>query len=125
MDYGRIPLKIERKELKPGIIVLMMTGPIRTGPHCHQIEKKVEELMASGENRLVFDLAGVYVIDSSGVGEIVTCFSKLKKSGGFLRLANVGVTLSGVLKMTHLDRVIKIYPTALAASEDLRPDGVA
>ena len=46
----------------------------------------------------------------------------LKKSGGFWCLANVGVTLSGILKMTHLDRVIKIYPTALSASEDSRPN---
>jgi anti-sigma B factor antagonist len=125
MDYGRIPLKIERKEMKPGIVVLMITGSIRMGPDCKQIGDKVEELMAAGENRVVFDLSGVHIMDSSGLGQIVTCFCKLKKSGGFLRLATVGGTLSGLLKMTHVDRVIKIYPTALAASEDLRSDGVA
>jgi anti-sigma B factor antagonist len=122
MDYGGILLKIERKEMKPGVVVLVMTGALRMGPDCQQIEKKVEELMAAGENRLVFDLSGVHVMDSSGLGQIVTCFSRLKKSGGFLRLAGVGGTLSGILKMTHLDKVIKIYPTALAASQDFRPD---
>lgn len=124
MDYGGILLKIERKEMKPGVVVLVMTGTLRMGPDCRQIEKKVEELMAAGENCLVFDLSGVHIMDSSGVGQIVTCFSRLKKSGGFLRLAGVGGTLSGILKMTHLDKVIKIYPTALAASQDFRPDEV-
>jgi len=125
MEYGRIPLKIERKELKPGIVVLMMTGPIRLGPHCKQIEEQVEKLIAAGEKRLVFDLSGVYNLDSGGLAQIVACLSKLKKSGGFLRLAGVGGTVSEVFKMTHVDRVIKIYPTALAASEDLRPDSEA
>ena len=109
--------------MKPGVVVLMITGSIRMGPDCRQIGDKVEELMASGESRLVFDLAGVHVIDSSGLGQIVTCFCKLKKSGGFLRLSGVGETLNGILKMTHVDRVIKIYSTALAASDDVRPDG--
>jgi anti-sigma B factor antagonist len=125
MDYGRIPLKIERKELKPGIAVLMMTGPIRLGPHCKQIEEQVEKLIAAGEKRLVFDLSGVYNLDSGGLGQIVACLSKLKKSGGFLRLTGVGGTLSGIFKMTHVDRVIKIYPTALAACEDCRQDSEA
>lgn len=111
--------------MKPGVVVLMMTGPIRMGPYCQEIAKKVEELMAAGENRLVFDLSGVDIMDSSGLGEIVACFSKLKKSGGFLRLAGVGVTITGILKMTHVDRVIKIYPTALAASEDFQQDDEA
>jgi len=123
MDYARIPLRIERKELKPGIVVLMMTGPIQMGPHCKQIEEKVAELIDAGERRLVFDLSGVHTMDSTGLGEIVACFSKLKKSGGLLRLAGIGGTLSGLLKMTHVDRVIKIYPTALAASEDVWTDG--
>ena len=90
MDYARIPLKIERKELSPGIVVLMMSGPIRMGPHCKQIEEQVDKLIAAGEKRLVFDLSGVYNLDSSGLGQIVTCLSKLKQSGGFLRLAGVG-----------------------------------
>ena len=118
MDYGRIPLKIERKEIKPGIVVLLMTGPISLGPHCKQIEEQVEK-------RLVFDLSGVYTLDSGGLGQIVACLTKLKKSGGFLRLAGVGGTLSAIFKMTHVDRIIKIYPTALAASEDFRQDSEA
>ena len=125
MDYCRIPLKIERKEIKPGIVVLMMTGPISLGPKCKQIEEQVEKLIAAGEKRLVFDLSGVYTLDSGGLGQIVACLTKLKKSGGFLRLAGVGGTLSAILKMTHVDRIIKIYPTALAASEDFRQDSEA
>ena len=125
MAYGRIPLKIERKEIKPGIVVLMMTGPISLGPHCKQIEEQVEKLIAAGEKRLVFDLSGVYTLDSGGLGQIVACLTKLKKCGGFLRLAGVGGTLSAIFKMTHVDRIIKIYPTALAASEDFRQDSEA
>ena len=125
MASGGFPLKIERKEIKPGVVVLVMTGRIQMGPDCKQIEKRVEELIATSENRVVFDLTGVHILDSSGVGQIVTCFSKLKKTGGALRLAGVGGMLAGTLKMTHVDQVIEIYPTALAAAEDFGPNGGA
>jgi hypothetical protein len=42
----------------------------------------------------------------------------LKNSGGTLRLAGAKGMVQGVLRLTHVDRVIGIYPTAGEACQD-------
>jgi anti-sigma B factor antagonist len=81
----------------------------------------VEEIIRRHETCAIFDLSGVSFIDSSGVGTVVRCLTKLKKLGGTLRLTGVKGMVEGVLKLTQVDRVLEIYPTALEASQDLPP----
>jgi anti-sigma B factor antagonist len=84
-----IPLKIAKKEIRPGVVVLELSGRIHMGPDCQRIEQEVEQLLGRSEKRLIFDLSKVSNVDSSGVAQIVKCFSKLKNSGGSLCLAGV------------------------------------
>jgi anti-sigma B factor antagonist len=114
-------MEFTKKQIRPGVSVLEMTGSIRIGPNCQQIEQAVEEIIRQHETCAIFDLSGVPYIDSSGVGTLVKCLAKLKKLGGTLRLAGVKGMVAGVLKLTQVDRVLKIYPTASEASQDLPP----
>ena len=118
-----IPLKIAKREIRPGVVVLELTGRIHMGPDCQRIEQEVEQLLDRSEKRLIFDLSKVSNVDSSGVAQIVKCFSKLKNSGGSLRLAGVTGMLVGVFKITHVDEVIEIYPTAFEAAGNFLPEG--
>jgi len=110
-------VEIEKKEIKPGIVVLEMTGEILMGPDCQRIEQELEQLLRQNEKRVIFDLSGISKIDSTGVGKIVRCFSQLKKSGGCLCLAGVKGMVEHAFKLTQVQKVIGIYPTALDASE--------
>lgn len=111
-------MDITRKAIKPGIVALEMKGRILMGPDCQQIEKEVEQALAQGDKRVILDLTGVFQIDSAGVGKIVMCYTRLKKSGGDLRLAGVKGMLDGVFKMTQVHKVIEMYPTAAEAAEN-------
>ncbi len=106
------PLQITKKEIQPGIVVLEIAGPIHMGPACHQITQEVENSLGRSENRLIFDLTKATFLDSGGLGEIVRCFSKAKKSGGSLRTAGAQGMIATVIKLTKVDRVIEMYPTA-------------
>lgn len=114
-------MDIRKKQISPGVVVLEITESIRMGADCQRIRQEVEQLIGRNETRIVFDLSTVQYIDSSGVGNIVRCLSRLKESGGALRLAGVQGMVQGVLKLTQVDKVIGIYPTALAASENFPP----
>jgi anti-sigma B factor antagonist len=118
-----IPLQIAKKEIRPGIVVLEMTGAIHMGPACQRIGQEVEHLLGRNENRLIFDLSKVTFLDSGGLGEIVKCFSKVKKSGGSLRLAGVKGMIATVIKITKVDKIIEIYPTAVEAAVNFLPEG--
>jgi len=94
-----------------------MSGSILMGPDCQRIEQELEQLLRQNETRVIFDLSGISTIDSSGVGKIVSCFSRLKKSGGSLRLAGLKGMVEHAFKLTQVHKVIGIYPTASDASE--------
>jgi anti-sigma B factor antagonist len=114
-------MEFTKKQIRPGVVVLEMTGSIRIGRNCQQIEHVVEDLIRRHETCAIFDFSGVSFIDSSGLGTVVKCLTKLKKLGGTLRLTGVKGMVKGVLELTQINRVIEIYPTASEASQDLPP----
>jgi anti-anti-sigma factor len=112
-------MEFTKKQVRPGVVVLGMTGSIRIGPNCQQIELALEEIIRQGGVWVVFDLSGVSYIDSAGIGTVVRSLAKLRKSGGTLRLCGVKGMVDGVLKLTRIDRSIEVFPTADEAAEGL------
>ena len=66
-------LTIGRKEIGPDIAVLEMNGRIVLGNDAKNVEWKLAELLKEDRKKVVFDLKGVTVVDSTGVGIIVMC----------------------------------------------------
>ncbi len=114
-------MEFTKRQIRPGVVVVEMTGSIRIGPNCQEIEQVVEDLIRRHETQVIFDISGVSFIDSSGIGTLVRSLTKLKKLGGTLRLTGVKGMVEGVFKLTQIDRVFEVYPTASEASQDLPP----
>jgi anti-sigma B factor antagonist len=114
-------MNLKKKQIGPGIVVLEMTDRIASGRDCQRIHEEVDLLIRENQTRVVFDLSGVYYMDSAAVGSIVRSLCSLKNSGGTLRLAGAKGMVQGVLRLTHVDRVIRIYPTAGEACHDSPP----
>lgn len=111
-------LEISKGQLKDGIAVLTMRGSIHTGPDCRRVEHEVEDLLRGNQTRTIFDLTGITHIDSAAIGTLVRCYSRFKNAGGMLRLAGCNGMIDSSLKLTKVDKVISIFPTASAAAED-------
>jgi anti-sigma B factor antagonist len=103
---------------KQGVTVLQMKGSIHSGPDCRRVEQETETLIGAKETFVIFDLSDVTHIDSAAIGSIVRCFSRLKNSGGYLRLAGCTGMIESSIKLTQLHKVLEIYPTAAAAAEN-------
>ncbi len=110
-------MQIAKKELKPGVLVLELSGPLQMGVECKQLELAFDEIVRQNRARVVLDLSGLTKLDSGGLGKIVNCFSRLKNAGGSLCLAGTTGMIDGVLKLAHADHFLKSYPTVLAAAE--------
>lgn len=111
-------MNLNKREIQPGIWVLEMSGNVHMGADCQRVDREVEGHIEKQQTRLIFDLGKVDHIDSAFVGQIVKSFSRLKKAGGTLRLAAMKGMVEGVLKMTQVDKVIAVFPSAAAAAED-------
>lgn len=102
---------------KPGVTVVQMKGSIHSGPDCRRVENEIEQLIDAKSNFVILDLSGVTHIDSAAIGSIVRCFTRMKGSGGKLCLAGCVGMIEASLKLTRLDKVLDIFPTAAAAAD--------
>ena len=110
-------MQILKKEFKPGVIILELSGPLQMGVECKQLELALDQLITDKNTRVVMDLSRLTKLDSGGLGKLVNCFSRLKTAGGALCLAGTTGMIDGVLKLAHADRFLKAYPTAREAAE--------
>jgi anti-sigma B factor antagonist len=109
-------VEIVRKQMEPGVVVLELVGPLQMGMECTRLGLAIDQLIKEKQRRLVLDFSRVSKMDSGGVGRLVTCFSQFKIAGGMMHLAGIQGMVNGVLKLTKVDRLIKIYPTVKEAA---------
>jgi anti-sigma B factor antagonist len=63
---------------------------------------------------VVFALGNIQLMDSSGLGSLVSLL-KLLPAGGVIRLAEVSATLEKLLARTRLNNVLPVFPTVALA----------
>ena len=109
-------LTINCTQLDPDIDVLQMNGRIVLGNDARAVEWKFDELLKQNRKKVIFDLGHVTVLDSTGVGIVVMCYARLKKSGGSLHIAGANGMVEQTLRMTNVDRLIELYPSVSEAA---------
>jgi anti-sigma B factor antagonist len=114
-------LDIQQRE-KEGIAILDLKGRITVGPEASALREKVAGLNAAATHNLVFNLAGVDYIDSTGLGALVMCATSLRKSGGNVKLLNLNRRHIELLVMTKLATVFEIFTDEQDAVNSYYPD---
>ncbi len=99
-------LKEHRRE---GVVVLVAKGRILGGSDTELLESTVKELIDTGARRVVLDLADVTLVNSSGLGSIISCHASLKKAGGDLKLLKVSNKIESLLVITKLITVFDSF----------------
>ena len=105
-------VRFMKRTMQPGVGALEMKGSIHAGAECARLEQEVDEMIAMGDTRIIFDMAGITHIDSAAIGSIVKSLTKLKRAGGGLRIASAQPMIVYSLKMTKLDTLIEMFSTA-------------
>jgi anti-sigma B factor antagonist len=72
----------------------------------------VDRLVDEGAHSLRIDLSGVPFIDSSGLGSLVYGYRRLRDREGRVEVHGVGPQPARVLRITHLDRILRVVPAA-------------
>jgi anti-sigma B factor antagonist len=73
-----------------------------------EIQLVFDSLAADSPRRVRIDLANVTLLDSSGVGAIVSLYKRLKARGGRLAVAGARGQPLAVLKLLKLERVLGV-----------------
>lgn len=109
-------LTIERKQIGPDIAVLEMSGRIIMGNNSRDVELKLAQVLNEHIKKIIVDLQGITMLDSTGVGILVLGHAKVKKEGGEMRIAGPKGVVDEILKMTSVDKLVQVFPTVEEAS---------
>lgn len=101
-----------------GITVVTFPEQVLGGPIAVELSSLVRESLNNGSTLLVFDCGEVTVMNSSGLGMLVSALTSVRNSGTQLRLANLPEKVSSLLSMTQLDKVFEVRDSVDAAVKE-------
>jgi anti-sigma B factor antagonist len=89
--------------------IIELSGKITIGSGDVKIRELIDESLAAGKTNILLDLAGVSTIDSSGIGEMVACYTTVTKKGGQLKLLRLSPKINDILQVTQLITVFDVF----------------
>jgi anti-sigma B factor antagonist len=72
---------------------------------------RVGDRIGTGVSLLVLDLSAVDFVDSTGLSAILSALKRLPPDGGILALAGCRKPVTELIKLTRLDRVLRLFET--------------
>lgn len=97
-----------KNEVKDGVLVIYLEGNLlgehTNGPVLELIKKNVE----AGNKKVLFNLAEMKFINSTGLGMLLTAVSKTRNAGGELALCALPEQMKKLLQMTKLESVFNV-----------------
>jgi anti-sigma B factor antagonist len=103
-----------------GILILTIDAPQLDYASADDFKLGVANRVRQGSERLILDMNQVNFMDSSGLGALVACL-KLLGDPKRMPLCNVAPAVLSLLKLTRMDQVFLVYPSAQAAVEAWQP----
>ena len=92
-----------------GIAVVDMSGRITLGEGSVVLRDTIRDLVGKGQKKILLNLGDVTYIDSSGIGELVSAFTAVRREGGELKLLNLTKKVHDLLQITKLYTVFDVH----------------
>lgn len=97
------------------IVILQPEGKITLGDGDQELGEAVRQALEKGARKIVLNLEKVTYMDSSGVGELVGCYTSIKNRGGELRICGMNARIFNLITMTSLHSVFDVKDTEAEA----------
>ena len=97
------------------IAVIDIDGKVVLGDGDVEIKQTVDDLLQKGNKKILLNLAKVPYLDSAGLGEIIRCFTALRRSGGHFKLLSPNQRIIDLLNITKLLNVFDCYDSESSA----------
>jgi anti-sigma B factor antagonist len=91
------------------VSILDLKGKITIGSGDIQLRETINKLVEDGRKNILINMQEVTTIDSSGIGELVGCYTSVTNKGGKLKLLHLPPKISDVLTVTQLITVFDVY----------------
>jgi anti-anti-sigma factor len=111
-------MEISHTEVAPGKVAITLAGKLMIGGDGGRIVELVQTLLGEGARIFIFDLSGVTVIDSTGVGHFISSFNKIMGAHGEMRMAGATGHVFHTFHVSLLDQVFRFFPSVQEAAKE-------
>ena len=108
---GFTSMEIRHYEIAPGTVVVEITGNVMMGFESEQITTLVSDLLRQGTRTIIFNIADVTRIDSTGIGRFISSYNQVATAGGAMRMAAAPGFVFRAFHACRLDTVFRFYST--------------
>jgi len=92
-----------------GVVIVDLFGQLRLGEGTSKLRQVVQELMGQGYKKLLLNMENVLHVDSSGIGELMGCYSSVQKQGGQLKLLHLHKNVRNLMEITRLYSIFDTF----------------
>ena len=101
-------MKIIAKESN-GIAIIELQGDVVDVSHTAQVRDKIREFVSKVIKKVIFDLSKVTLMNSLGVGILISALTTMKNNKGELKLSGVTERIKSLLVITRLVTIFETY----------------
>ena len=88
------------------VCILDLEGKITIGEGDVMMREAILGLMKMGQTSILLNMARVSYMDSSGVGELLSCLTKVSDAGGNFKLLNISTKIKNLL---HIAQILSVF----------------
>jgi anti-sigma B factor antagonist len=92
------------------VLVIHLQGPITLGQATKTLRQLIQDALEAGRTKIILNMAEVYYIDSSGLGELVALCTFAHRQGAKIKLMKLAPRVQDVMQLTRLYQVIDVFP---------------
>ncbi len=93
------------------VTILYPEGKITLGDGDQELGEAVRTALEQGSRKVLINFSKVSYLDSSGVGELVGCYTSVKGKSGELRICGMNTRIFSLITMTSLHSVFDVKDT--------------
>ena len=97
------------------VVIADLSGSLAAGSDATAFRNRISGLIDAGTSTIVLNLAGVDMMDSSGLGELTRLKREALAAGGGIALLHVGSEVRRVLDLARVTSAFAIYDDEIDA----------
>ena len=102
------------------VVALDLAGRITIGEGSVMLRQRIQKMLNAGDKKFLLNLADVDYIDSSGLGELVSSFTRVKNQEGELKILALTRRVRDLMQITKLLTVFDVYDDEAEAIKSFR-----
>ena len=102
------------------VTILDLEGKLVIGDGDVALRHEVKDVLDHGAKKVLLNLKGVRMMDSSGLGELISCKTTVDNAGAVIKLLHVEDKVQEVMEMTRLIGVFDTFNDEIDAVASFR-----